>query len=249
MEKQLNEDVIPKVDSNRQKGDKAESFFETIIRDVASPIKVRGSLDIGVDYFCEYNNKETPTGVVFAAQVKFRSASIKFIGKDTRLNLLDTYQIKPTVSIEPKTKNYWKLLGIPTYLFVVIPDGENFDLYYKRFTPSLLGKTPESSCPFYKVNRGIHLCAFAKDKIGGFTRDLYIDQIRSDYSKGLVTYLNPRRLGLEQFPNIDSDMYFTDILVEYRKELEKTYSQLKVALDLILVDTSVKPSEAPPGSN
>jgi hypothetical protein len=60
---------------------------------------------------------------------------------------------------------------------------------------------------------------------GGFARDLFIDYMRWNYSKGNITYMNPRIIGLDQFP--ENDAIFHDLFSEYSKELCNTYQKTK----------------------
>jgi hypothetical protein len=211
------------------KGNVGENLFEAIISPHAIPHKIEGSKDVGVDYFCEWINNNEPTGIVFVAQVKFYpAAKANFIGTDNRLNLLDKYRITPSISIDEDTQEYWNLLGMPCYLFVYISNEKSGDLFYKRYTPIVNGKASQSESDFFKVNDELKFHAFTDTvkHIGGFARDLYIDQMRSNYNKGLIAYLNPRRLGLQQFPDADTDIYFRDIFQKYKANFENTFRQL-----------------------
>ncbi len=224
---------MKKYSKEKEKGNRGESIFETVVGPFTIPHKIDGSKDIGVDYLCEWKNSDEPTGVIFAAQVKYYPAKKAVrVDRDRHLNLLERYKIVPTISIGQQTQNYWKLLGLPCYLFVIIPRGDSVDMFYKRYTPIVNGKASQPRSPFYKANKRLTFLAFAdtKKKIGGFARDLYIDQMRSNYNKGLIAYLNPRRLGLEQFPDKDRDVYFRDIFKEYKINFEDTFEQLRSVL-------------------
>ncbi len=239
---------MKKYSISNEKGDVGETLFASIVRKYAVPHKIDTSKDIGVDFLCEWKNGENPTGVIFAAQVKdYPSHTAKLIGKDQNLNLLDEYNISPSISIDSDTQEYWKLLGMPCYLFVVIPNGNSIDLFYKRYTPILTGNmTPQSVSSFFKVNDGLNFLAFADTarKIGGFARDLYIDQMRACYNKGQIAYMNPRRLGLEQFPDQDKGLFFRDIFQEYKINFEETFEQLRTAMGSDYEEQAI-PSEAP----
>jgi hypothetical protein len=239
---------MKKYSEENDKGDTGEAIFQSIIRSHAIPHKIERSKDIGVDFLCEWKNGQEPTGVIFSAQVKYYpSCTASLIGKEN-LNSLQKYSILPTVSIDTETQDYWKLLGMPCYLFVIIPNGNSADLFYKRYTPILTGdKASQSESPFYKANDHLNFFAYAdtQRRMGGFARDLYIDQMRSNYSKGMIAYLNPRRLGLDQFPDADSDVYFKDIFQEYKINLEDTFERLRS----VLGDTNelqAIPSQPPP---
>jgi hypothetical protein len=221
---------MKKISDEKVKGNIGQSMFEALVSQYAVPNKIDESKDIGIDYICEWKNGNEPTGIMFTAQVKnYPSKEANFVDKDQKLNLLETYKITPAITIDRETQGYWNLLGLPCYLFVVIPNGNSVDLFYKRYTPIVNGKADQSKSPFYKVNDQLKFLAFAntESKFGGFARDLYIDQMRSNYNKGLIAYLNPRRLGLEQFPDTDTDVYFKDIFEEYKTNFEVTFRQLK----------------------
>lgn len=238
-----------KYSENIKKGNKGQAIFETITGDYIIAHRIDTSKDIGVDYLCEWVNKDKPTGLVFAVQVKnYPSKKAIKIGNEIRLNLLDIYKIEPNIYIEQRTQEYWNILGMPCFLFVVIPKDNSVDLFYKRYTPIVNGKATELKSPFYKVNDELIFLAFARDNIGGFARDLYIDQIRCNYNKGLIAYLNPRRIGLKQFPDTDRDVFFKDIFREYKASFKDTFEQLSIVLgreDKL----KVIPSEAPPENN
>jgi hypothetical protein len=217
---------------NAKKGIQGEAFFEFIIAKYSIPHKIDRSKDLGIDFLCEWVNDNKPTGVVFSAQVKYYPSRLATkVGKEIKLNLLDKYKLEPSISVDSRTQEYWKLLGMPCYLFIVIQKGNSIDLFYKRYTPIINGKGTEERSAFYKVNDELIFLAFAKGDIGGFARDLYIDQIRANYNKGLIAYLNPRRLGLGQFPNVDKDVYFKDLFKEYKANFEDAFEQLNLVLN------------------
>jgi len=60
-----------------------------------------------------------------------------------------------------------------------------------------------------------------ESQIGGFARDLFIDHVRWSYFNGAIAYVNPRTLGLEQFP--EKDAFFADLFKEYGQRILKTY--------------------------
>ncbi len=232
------------------KGNVGEALFESLIGPFATPHKIDASKDIGIDYLCEWKNKDKPTGIIFIAQVKYyTSKEAIFVARDQNLNLMNIYKITPTVSINRETQEYWSLFGLPCYLFVIIPRGNHADLFYKRYTPILHHKAIELRSPFYKANDQLRFLAYSnpQSKIGGFARDLYIDQMRSNYNKGLIGYLNPRNLGLAQFPDKDTDVYFRDIFQEYKLSFEDTFKQLELVFGENSEQQAI-PSEAPPGS-
>ena len=166
-------------------------------------------------------------------------------------NGLESFRIiRPKLHVDEKTMQYWRGFGMPVYLFAIIyskssGQGEQLDCYYKRFTPVLTtARTQEEDC-FYKVNNRATFLAFANQeiKIGGFARDLFIDLMRCSYHKGALSYINPRALGLEQFPK--EDAVFRDLFEEYRQNILKTYAQTRDFLEQIWKDQAI-PSVAIP---
>lgn len=220
-------------------GIKGEAFFESLIVEFALPNHIVGSKDLGLDYFCEWVHGDNPTGILFAVQIKTfeigKKIKPKLIKTLSDNNWLEQYRIVNThFRINPETLNYWKRLGIPIYLFAVTLDDKTNgnDCYYKRFTPILtednlaLGSYDPYS-EFYKVNDNNRFLAFKHNekRVGGFTRDLFIDYIRCNYYKGTITYLNPRDIGLNQFP--EKDAVFGELVEKYRNKISSTYSSIK----------------------
>jgi hypothetical protein len=220
---------------------KGESLFESIISEFAIPHHIVGQKDIGIDYFCEWVFGDKPTGVLFAVQIKtfyYKTAIPKFIGKSSQ-NQLQEYSIKNS-NLKPdiETLHYWQGLGIPIFLFAVFEDdGGNLHLFYKRYT-SFLARNTISFCDneysekYYEVTKNNTFIAFANmdEKTNGFARDLFIDHIRWNYFKGSILYLNPRSIGLNQFPE---DNIFPELAEEYQDKINLTYSKWKKYLEKI----------------
>lgn len=57
--------------------------------------------------------------------------------------------------------------------------------------------------------------------------------------------MNPRRLGLGQFPDQDKDVFFKDIFQEYKINFEDTFEQLRSALGSGDEQQAI-PSQPPP---
>lgn len=236
-------------------GIKGEAFFESLISDYSIPHHVVGPKDLGIDYFCEWVFGDKPTGILYGVQVKTLSADNakpKFIGLNANLNELAIYEIpSPLLKIDDRVQNYWRGLGIPIFLFVIIyPEPldhkSQFDCYYKRFTPILTSSVIQGVTErYYKVNKGSTFLAFAdyESKKYGFARDLFIDLIRCSYSKGSISYVSPRTLGLEQFP--EEDAIFVDLYNDYSQNIIQTYKKTERYLKGIM-DTIVAPTAAPP---
>lgn len=245
----MNQDTYKKYTLQAKRGIKGEAFFESLISEYSIPHSIVGPKDVGVDYICEWVHGYEPTGILFAVQIKTFSeetASPKFVEVEARLNGLQKYMISnPHLKIDKKTLHYWKGLGMPVYLFAIVQTTdntghENMDCYYKRFTQVLTTGTKQDGLGFYKVNRGMSFIAFADEhkKIQGFARDLFIDYIRWSYHKGSITYLNPRSIGLNQFPEENS--LFQDMVKEYREQVCATYSRTRDFLEMFCRDSDDK---------
>jgi hypothetical protein len=221
---------------------KGEAFFGSLIADYAIPHHISGQTDIGTDYLCEWTFGDRPTGVLFGVQVKSFTVTDKnrprHEGVATELNGLLTYRIpNPNLKIEEKNINHWKGLGLPFYLFAAAitkesaAARESFDLYYKRFTPVMTLGQDQDADPYYKVNRDAKFIAFLDDteRRQGFARDLYIDLMRWQYYKGSIAYINPRKLGLLQFP--EEARVFRDLFKDYKEQVCTTYAKTKAYLD------------------
>lgn len=222
---------------------KGESFFESVISEFAIPHHIVGQKDIGIDYFCEWVFGDRPTGILFAVQIKtfyYKTAIPKLIENSSQ-NRLQEYTItnsnlKPNI----ETLHYWQGLGIPVFLFTVYEDDSGkLHLFYKRYTPILTKKSIEFcdhdySVKFYKATEDNNFLAFSNtdEKTHGFTRDLFIDHIRWNYFKGSIAYLNPRSIGLNQFPK---DNIFPELAEEYQDYINLTYSKWKKYLEKIKV--------------
>ena len=215
---------------------KGEAYFESLISDYSIPHHVSGPKDVGIDYFCEWVFGDMPTGVLFAVQIKTFSEdniSKKYMGVAKKFNGLSKYRIANSLlKISEKTLEYWKGLAIPIFLFVVTvktkTNGESLNCYYKRYTPTLSSnkklKGDEFYEGFFKVNRNNTFLAF-KDPVNrtqGFARDLFIDYIRWNYYKGSIAYLNPRHIGLNQFPE---DNIFPEFFDQYKGQILETYAK------------------------
>jgi hypothetical protein len=235
----MNEDY-KKYTLQARTGIKGEAFFEALIADYALPHQIVGPKDIGIDYICEWVFGDKPTGILFGTQVKtfsIASATPQPDGVESTLNGLERFRIdNRNLTIDEKTLRYWKGLGLPMYLFAVVNtpavDGvdDRLDCYYKRFTSVLTSTETQEQLVFYKANRGAKFRAFANDSNQqGFARDLFIDYMRWAYYKGTIAYLNPRTLGLNQFPQ--ENMVFDDLLGEYRQQVCETYLKTKQFLD------------------
>lgn len=214
---------------------KGESFFESIISDYCIPHHITGQKDIGLDYICEWVYGNNPTGFLFGVQIKtfsLKTCKPKLTNDCYKYNNLKVYRLNnPNLKIDLNTLNYWKTFGFPIYLFVAVIDDENNSLFYKRYSPYLTKDFDYEKINFYssyfKVNDGNKFIAFSDPhkKQLGFTRDFYIDFMRCHYSKGNISYLNPRQIGLYQFN--EKDAVFIDLFKEYQEILTLEYLKAK----------------------
>ena len=207
--------------------------------DFAIPHHIVGQKDVGIDYICEWVFGEKPSGVLFAVQIKtFSESTAKpaFV-ENCNLNQLDKYTISNSnFRIDIETLHYWKGLGMPVYLFVVLDnEAGKLQCYYKRYTALLTQdeiKLSEFSYSnnFFKVSEDQRLIAFAdiEERTNGFARDLFVDYIRWNYFKGSIAYLNPRSLGLHQFPE---DNIFPELFADYKEKIGLTYSKTRKYLE------------------
>jgi len=219
---------------------KGEAFFESLVSDYSVPHHIVGPKDIGIDYICEWVYGDRPTGILYAVQVKTLSADyVKplFLGPKIQLNQLNEYRIAHSnLQIDERTLQYWRGFGMPVYLFLIVHSeplhqGGTLDCFYKRFTAVLTTKATQDQENFYKANEGTSFLAFAdqRSKRYGFARDLFIDLMRCSYYKGSISYISPRTIGLEQFP--EADAYFMDLLKEYRENVYGAYLKAKNFFD------------------
>jgi hypothetical protein len=210
----MDDETYKKYTLQARRGIRGEAFFESLVCNYCIPHHIVGSKDIGIDYICEWVYGDKPTGILFAVQIKtFRVRMNKrpWFVKIEQKNGLREYRIdNSNLQIKQKTINYWKVLGIPTYLFVIVEKpgrnaNEKLDCYYKRFTEFITNENTQSefdpSKQFYKANIRNSFIAFENHDGGtrGFARDLYIDHVHWSYYKGVITCLDPRAIGLKQF--------------------------------------------------
>ncbi|MFH1008275.1 MAG: DUF4365 domain-containing protein [Candidatus Latescibacterota bacterium] len=251
------------VTAQAKAGIKGEAFFESLVSDHSLPHHIVGSKDLGIDYICEWIYGDRPSGILYAVQVKtFSQQNVRItdLGPDRR-NQLRRYSIEHNyLEIDARTQRYWRGLGMPVYLFVIVYSESQgisgrLDCYYQRFTPILTTNATQEQADFYKVNDGTTFLAFADQntRIGGFARDLFIDLMRCSYSKGSISYISPRIMGLEQFP--EEDAVFKELFGDYREIIRVTYDKTRRFLEQLGVaydsgssasELSAVPSAGPP---
>ena len=227
-----------------KRGIKGEAYFESLISDYSIPHHVTGPKDVGIDYFCEWVFDDRPTGVLFAVQIKtFSEKNIrkKYKGVAKKFNGLSEYRlVNSLLKIDDNTIHYWKGLAIPIFLFVVTikttSRSEKLNCYYKRYTPYLSSSSELTEDFFYesffKVNKENTFLAFKdpNSRTQGFARDLFIDYIRWNYYKGSIAYLNPRHIGLNQFP---VDNIFPEFFEQYKDAILTTFLKTQAYLKVL----------------
>jgi hypothetical protein len=220
-----------------QRGIKGEAYFESLIVGHAIPHRIVRQNDLGVDFICEWICGDRPTGLLFAAQVKFSTVDTvtpKSNGQSP-LNQLETYTLSGAKKADESTINYWKGLGLPAFLFMVIEDHSTgksrLTCYYKRYTPLLDGHPNQDdragTKTFYRVNDESTFLAYADttNETWGFARDLVIDYARLSYSKGDIVQLTPQQLGFWPFPNkVNPDVvrYFGEMVGWHQDRIRET---------------------------
>jgi hypothetical protein len=223
---------------------RGEGFFLSLLSNFAILHKVEGGNDIGIDYFCEWINQEKleSTNTLFAIQLKTHESDkiiLSYKKIDIERSGLETYDIKRKNkkgnsngnidnSIKPETIEYWRGFEMPVYLFIVVLDKKENQLFYKRYVPILHKNPKPEEITFRLVNKNNSFLSFANNtnKKGGFCRDLYVDYIRCNYKRGAIIHKNPRDLGLNQFR--DEKFFFKDLLTEqYKKETQETIKWIK----------------------
>ena len=138
------DDDYKKYTESARRGIKGEAFFESLIVDHVIPHRIARQNDLGIDFLCEWIYGDHPTGILFLVQVKATTSDIVKPEFDcpSRLNLLRTYTLTGADKVDERTINYWKGLGLPAFLFIVIENrsiGEcHLDCYYKRYTSLLV---------------------------------------------------------------------------------------------------------------
>jgi Domain of unknown function (DUF4365) len=215
-----------------RRGIRGEAYFESLIVNHAIPHRIARQNDLGTDFLCEWTCGDRPTGILFSAQVKTSTAESVKCEKVSKspLNLLTKYTLAGIKKVDPRTISYWKGLGIPAYLFVVVEDGDSVRCFHKRYTPLLDGRADaddeNGTRAFYEVSRGSTFLGFASpaEQVGGFARDLLIDYVRLSYAKGVILQLTKKQLGFWPFKykgDEDQLQVFGEIVEWNRSKIEE----------------------------
>ena len=157
-----------------RRGIKGEAFFESLVVDHTIPHRIARQNDLGIDFLCEWIHGDRPAGIIFSAQVKATTTDrvkCEFVEKSP-LNGLLRYTLVGAEKVDARTINYWKGLGLPAFLFIVIEEkldgGSHLECYHKRYTPLLDGRADpddeNGTRSFYHVNSGASFLAFADPK-------------------------------------------------------------------------------------
>lgn len=208
---------------SHQLGNKGEAFFESLMSEHALVHKIVGSKDMGFDFLCEWVYGENPTRLLFGVQVKSSRRIIENHQHTNRLNGLEQYKLSVSVKINEQTKEYWRGFDFPIFLFVIGFKKGDPAVYYKRYTPILHQTSKEGDEGFFHVNEGSTFFAFKErsdSRTGGFCRDLYIDHLRCQYNKGMLSGVNPEDIGLKGWRK--GDIYF-DVANKYMEQIDRTF--------------------------
>ncbi len=243
---------FPRVLETLRIGNRGEAFLEFIMSKNCIMHSITGYKDIGIDYICEWLDKDTPSRLLFGIQVKTTEQKVTLIDKgiNRRMNELETVKIKnPSVfKIKEETIEYWQGLNIPLFLFLIITNQENnFDCYYSRLTPILHKIGIDSASKIKRIKSGDFYLANNRSSFnavkaktwmdGGFVRDLFMDSVRCSYQSGNILYKDPRNLGIKWPASAIFPTVLGDRDAEYVKRL-KTGLLLLEREGLLKVDPS-----------
>lgn len=178
--------------------------------------------------------------MLFSVQVKStttKTITVKATG-ESGLNRLDKYTLSGASSVEPSIANVWRGLGFPCFLVYVIEDEDHkLSCYYKRCSHLIDGHSNEddksASKAFYKVNDEASFLAFANaaDKSFGFARDLLIDHVRIQYSRGHLILVSDNTLGCWPFPSsMPVETVFSQVIDWHRSAIDKTLERTRQLL-------------------
>jgi hypothetical protein len=107
---------LPKLTASQKVGIEAADYFSAKFAKSLKSTPIPQSIDLGIDFYSEILDGETPTGICFNIQCKGTS--------ECETNERDYFSI----SIKIKSMNYWKLQRDPT--FIILVDIENECFYW-----------------------------------------------------------------------------------------------------------------------
>lgn len=215
---------MSKYSKAKQTGNKGVSIVESALSDYAIVHVIDESKDLGLDMICEWVYDEKPTHLLFGVQVKTRSNfKPKLTRERSKLNKLKEYNGK--FYIKPSTIEYLKGFSFPIFLFVVTNE-VNYKIYYKRYTSILHGLVDDSKEPFYLVKTAnTDFKAYVKNShTVGFCRDLFFDHLRCEHSKGMLSGINPKDLGLKGWK---WDTLYIGVYDQYQDKILATYENYR----------------------
>lgn len=210
----------------KQIGNKGEAYFESLISDYAIAHKIDSSKDVGLDFLCEWVHGEKPTQMLFGVQVKTRTNKrLSLIREECNLNHLKEF--RSNLSIKEETLNYWRGFDFPIFLFLVNVKDTKLDCFYRRYTSILHQRLNQNEGSFYQVNNGNKFIAFRNKKgwPGGFCRDLFLDHLRCEHNKGMLSGVDPKDLGLTE--HYIKDALYKGVFEDYKKQIQETFDKYK----------------------
>lgn len=227
----------------KQLGNMGEAFVESVLSEYAIVHKIDGSKDVGLDMLCEWVKREKPTQLLFGIQVKTTRKMLKTKVKTNGANFLDGY--KKHISVGKATLEYWSGFDFPVFVFLVtVAENETKILYYKRYTSILHEKQEPKKEPFYLALKDDKFQAYVPGtttwpKTGGFCRDLFFDSLRCQHSKGLLSGVDPRNLGLEGWTK---DALYKGVYDQYKDKILMTLKEYKKYENLLTKNYTNKSS-------
>ena len=66
--------------------------------------------------------------------------------------------------------------------------------------------------------------AFVNNNTGGFCRDLFIDHLRCQHNKGMLSGANPKDLGLNYY---QKDVLYKGVFESYKDKIKSTFEMYK----------------------
>jgi len=205
----------------------AEALVEALLSEYAIVHRIDQSKDVGLDMICEWVDGQNPTQLLFGIQVKARTKiQLKTENRKSDLNSLVEYT--GNIGLKSTTIKYWKGLGFPIFLFLV-KLADRPQVFYKRYTTIVHGIEKHNKVPFYlatepingkfqaHVNNGV-------SKTGGFCRDLYVDHLRCQHSRGMLSGIDPKNLGLLGW---SKDLMYEGVYDQYKPKMRKTFELYK----------------------
>lgn len=121
------ENKLPQQNENQRRGMQAEDILSTVLSKFSFVNRIDNSVDIGVDFICEYRSNDKPTGKLFNVQCK--ALPINFDIKS--YNTIE-------YSIKVKTARYW--LQLPNITLLMVVDPTNGNVYWTNPIEHLISR-------------------------------------------------------------------------------------------------------------